>query len=48
MSGVGLGLESQDARVLDIERGMVGVVDLAGVGGASAVAKIVSKFSKKG
>ena len=48
ISGVGLGLESRDARVFDMERGAVGVVDLAGVGGASAVAKIVSKISKKG
>ena len=48
MSSVGLGLESRDTRVLDIERGAVGVDNLAGVGGASAVTKIVSKISKKG
>ena len=48
ISHVGLGLESRDARVFDMERGAVGVVDLAGVGGASAVAKIISKISKKG
>ena len=47
ISGVGLGLESQDARVFDMERGAVGVVNLAGVRGASAVAKIVSKFLRK-
>ena len=47
MRGVGLGLEIQDVSGLDIERGVVGVVDFAGVGGALAVTKIVSKFSKK-
>ena len=39
MSGVGLGLEIQDVSSLDIEWDAVGVVDLVGVGGASAVAK---------
>ena len=39
MSGVGLGLEIWDVSGLDIEQGAVGVVDLAGVGGASAVQK---------
>ena len=45
--GVGLGLEIRDTSGLDIERGVVGVVNFTGVGGASAVAKIVRKFSKK-
>ena len=48
ISGVGLGLESRDVRVFDMERGVVRVVNLAGVRGASAVAKIVRKISKKG
>ena len=48
ISSVGLGLESRDTRVFDMERGAVRVVDLAGVGGASAVAKKVSKISKNG
>ena len=44
MSDVGLGLEIQDASGLDIERYTVGVVDLAGVGGASAVQKFPNGF----
>ena len=46
MSSVGLKLKRQDASSLDMERGAVGVVDFAGVGGASTVVEIVRKFPK--
>ena len=47
MRGLGLGLEIQDVSSLDIEWGAVRVVDFMGVGGASAVAKVVRNFPKR-